>query len=229
MELLSIRIPKTGTHTLAEYLAITYGVQEFIELPLASADEPISPLYKNRERAKRITREYVENHPDRVWENRHLPIWAWEGLLPDTPRICFMRDPATWLFSNWRFAIAIAPKIFPPDMTVYEYMEVEYRQNWQSWYMDESIDGFSYIGFLETFDEDIVNIYRDIINKPLPKKVLPRNVSSYGNYRIYKWAMMKNKFYLKRVREVFDKDYELYYQAWHKFKGDRPMKIVSKE
>lgn len=219
MEIISIRIPKTGSHTLAEYFYYTYGTQEPIYPDIIPSNEGASPYYQDREVAKEIIKEYSTRIEGNQFIHMHIPVWAWDGLFPGVPRICFMRHPVPWLVSNYFFALALGA--LPNTTTIYDYMSISYRQNWQSWFMNGSIKNFDFIGFQETFDDDVIELY-NYIGKPLPPKPEPQNVSLYPNYLRVKNDLLRDKQFIRQVKRVFKQDFALYREAWSKWKKTPP-------
>ena len=213
MELISVRIPKTGSHTLLEYLFDTYGVQ-YIALPDLKypAWDERSELYTNRPLAQTIIRKYTRKLREHKFISLHLPVWAFEDIYSGVPRICFMRDPVTWVISCFFFAKSLDH--IPQSWGIFQYLELEYRQNWQSWYMDGDTKNFSFIGTLENFDSDVDRLYR-MLGKPRPLYVQPQNVAPDPLYYRVKKDLLKDKMFIRTVKKVFKLDYQLYNEVLH--------------
>ena len=222
MKLISIRIPKTGSSTLGRYLEKSYRCYKSIEDPF---DHPTydcqSVLYRDREQAKTNFSGIIY---DRPFLHRHWPVWVFNGLYSGVPRICFMRDPATWVISCYFYALAL--EHIRDSMGIFEYIEIDYRRNWQSWYMDGSIDNFDFIGFQETFEEDLERLFR-FLGRKLPSQQKPRNVSVDPVYHSVRKDLLQDKQFLRVVRKIFKQDYELYREAWGKWKPTQPINIWS--
>jgi hypothetical protein len=225
MELISVRIPRTGSSTLSNILDITYSGQKIVPPLIGEAWREDSILYTNRVRSQEVIREYAKLLHEHKFIHLHLPVWAWKGLFPGVPRVCIMREPLTWVISCYFFAKSL--RHIPNHMGIWEYMEIPYRQNWQSWYMDSSINNFDFIGFQETYDEDVTELF-NYLGKERPCDQPSLNVSVDPVFLSVKADLLKDKMFLRRVKKIFKKDYRLYEAAWSKWKGNTPpMTILS--
>ncbi len=225
MELISIRIPKTASHTLEAYLHITFGEQKTV---LPSLDYPSrykeSELYRNKQVAIDKIAKWAKEIEGNDYCHAHIPLWAFRGLFPGVPRIVFMRDPATRVISSFFFAKSLGD--IPPAMGIFEYMEIPWRRNWQSWFMDGSLVGFDFIGFTESFYEDVGLLYENVLHMECPEKQVPQNVAVDPVYLQVRQDLLKDRMFLRTVRKLYKEDYNLYKGAWKKWKNPLPLRII---
>jgi len=215
MDLISVKIPKTGTSTLGGYLNASFGRQVAVPLETTPTYDGQSILYHDREKAQAELREYAGLLCGQRYINIHLPVWSWDGLWPGVPRICFVRRPETWVISCYFFALSL--QHIPESMTIFEYMEIPYRQNWQAWYMDYDIDNFDFIGFQETFNGDVIRLF-EFLERPFPGYQESLNVAVDPIYKAERERLLGDTEYLNMVKRIYQADNDLYWQAWNKFK-----------
>jgi len=224
MDLISVRIPKTGSTTLTSYLLASFGEQPIVTPPIEEAWKESSILYHNRVRSQETIRHYAtELLHEHKFIHLHLPVWVWEDLFPGVPRVCFMREPLTWVISCYFFTKALGH--IPKHMGIWEYLEIPYRQNWQSWYMDSDINNFDFIGFQETYDEDVTELF-NYLGKEQPCDQPSLNISVDPVFLSVRADLLKDKMFLRRVKKIFKKDYRLYEAAWQREKGNIPLKTI---
>jgi len=226
VKLISIRIPKTASHTLGAYLYETFGDQNIIlpQLKYPTQDGR-SELYHNKQLAIDCISKYAEDIAENDYCHIHLPLWVYRGLFPGVPRITFMRDPATWVISSFFFTKAL--EHIPPEMGIFEYMEIPWRRNWQSWFMDGSITEFDFIGFTESFYEDVHLLYKTVLGMKCPERQEPQNVAVDPVYLQVRADLLKDRMFLRTVRKLYKEDYNLYKGAWKKWKNPIPLRIIS--
>lgn len=230
MKLISIRIPRTGSSTLDAYLFASFGDQPTTFYPPVRipARYSNSELYQGDRES--IQKEFEVYAPilDKSHEyvHLHLPVWVWKNTFPNVPRIVYMRDPATWVISCFFYSKSMGD--IPKTMGIFEYMEIPYRSNWQSWYMDGDIKNFDFIGFQETYSDDVKGLFsflgRELPPLPLP---MPANVSVDPVYLKVRSELLKDRIFLRTVRKLFKEDYKLYKEAWSKWKKNIPLRIIS--
>lgn len=224
MKAISVHIPKTGGQTLIKYYLAAFGDQNHVPIPCKPSNDPTSELYGDRGNVQAMFREYAREL-DVDYVCLHVPVWAWYGLYPGVPRITFMRDPMTRIISSYFFAHRINK--IPPEMGIYDFMEMPSRTNWQSWYMDGSIDKFDFIGFQETFGDDVKYLFSSVLGLKVPSEIEPVNVATDTVYFRVRDDLKKDRMFIRQVKKLNKNDYQLYKEAWAKWKNNTPLKIIS--
>lgn len=226
MKLILVHIPRTGGSTLEAYLFASFGDQLTVAYPPIKI--PVryskSELYGDREPIQKEFVKYSHYLDDGFkYVSLHLPVWVWQDTFPGVPRCVFMRDPATWIISCFFYAKALED--IPKEMGIFDYMEIPYRQNWQSWFMDGDINNFDFIGFQEDYYNDVRRLF-SFLKRETPPMPIPINVGVDPAYLKVKAELLKDRMYLRTVRKLFKDDYRLYRKAWAKWKHNTPPLIT---
>ena len=224
MDLISVRIPKTGSTTLDSYLLASFGEQPIIIPPIEEAWRESSILYRNRVGSQETIQHYAaELLHEHKFIHLHLPVWVWKGLFPGVPRVCFMREPLTWVISCYFFARGLHH--IPKKMSIWEYMDIPHRRNWQFWYMNGDISNFDFIGFQETFNHDVAELF-SYLGRKLPCRQTSQNVSLHEGYASKRNELLMNRNFCRTVKYKFNIDYQLYREAWSKWKPNMNPKTI---
>lgn len=157
--IISTHIPRTAGTSFGKFVARVHpptgiDVSTIMDTPyLQSAD---SPWYTDKEGFLRQWRESKkwENIPANVqFLHFNAPAEMFDGILPDATRVVWMRHPVSLIVSQYYFAKQIDPAF--KDMSIDEYIELPWRQNWQTLYTGGDLNRFDFVGITECFAEDL--------------------------------------------------------------------------
>jgi len=222
MEVISIKIPRTGSESFGAVLHDLYGQSElrnFIGGMKFNPKiyDPKSWWYAYDHITGIFQDELQEFKPydDQQYVHNHVPVELFDGWYDECPRIAFMREPVSWIISCFWFAKMLSH--IPEEMGIWEYIELDYRKNWVSMMLGGSLDRFDWIGFQETWLHSVKEFLNRFTNvgetffweKPVPT----RNVNIDDRYIRFRDDTLKDKAFVRRFKSLHKEDIKLYEEA----------------
>ena len=209
MKIISIRVPKTASSSFGEILKQVYpriGApwNKFMALDL---HDPKSEWYHCRGAFK--ARWYAEIKKaccnlDVV--HGHTPVELWDGLFPEAKRICWLRNPVSFIISGYFFAKNL--RHISPNMTIWDYVELPYRRNWQTMYTGGDLSRFFFVGKQENFANDVKDLAMTLRWK---RFAIPKlNISVSNAYTRAKGELLSDREFINHVKFNHADDVALY-------------------
>ena len=142
------------------------------------------------------------------------------------PKITWMRDPVERVISQWNITRmkVITPrsgevhkKTLRKKLTVTEFSCLSEVRNLMTQYL-ESMDKFDFIGFAESWDEDVEELFKQFNFGEVPYKLPMVNATPIRR----KFVRHVSRDERKALKEINYRDCKLYENAWERFKGGQP-------
>ena len=225
VEVVSIKMPRTGSESFGEILEDLYPSSElwnFIRHMEFNPKiyDPDSQFYHDRDFWLKFRTELINFRPynDFQYVHNHVPVGFFEGVWIRSPRVTFLREPVSWLLSCYWFAKTIGH--IPKEMGVWDYVELDYRQNWMTMFV-EDIKLFDFIGFRETWRNDVamfIDRFTTYNRTKMEGKMIPtKNVQTDLSYISFRERMLDDKMFVRRCKKLHKEDYKLYEEAYNVF------------
>lgn len=154
LDLIFIHIHKTGGKSISKILEDVYGKKHF----------RINRSYLRRNELHHLDR-HSQHIPSRTRVlSGHLTYEESKRIArPETKWITWLRDPVDRVISNyyWRLKLNntrsdLKGPMSDPDLSLEQFYRFPENQNWMSMFLDGiPLESFFFIGFLESFDEDV--------------------------------------------------------------------------
>lgn len=215
--IISAHIPRTYGSSFGRFVAQIYpptgeSTESFLEHPhLERAD---SPWYADKEtflQAWRASDKWGKVPEEVQFLNLHTPIEMWDGLYPDAVRVVWLRHPVTRIISGHFFAKQIDSPQF--DVSIDEYIEIPWRQNWQTLYCGGDLSRFDFVGICAFFKEDLSLFALRMGWDPALLDDIPHeNPGLLGTWQ-ERVEMLANKDLVDRIYRYNSDDLELYREA----------------
>lgn len=226
LEVVSIKVPRTGSESFRQVLLNLYGNDELVRY-VQRMDynpriyDPNSWYYRDPQPEILFQSELDKFQPydDRQYLHNHVPYKLVEGLWGYSPFVTFLREPVSWLISCYWFAKQL--EHVPQEMGIWDYVELDYRQNWMTMMVDD-IKHYDFIGFQETWRDDVM-MFIDRFASPFyaiqmaGKQIPTRNVQTSQKYIQFRDGMLKDKMFIRRCKKLHKEDFKLYEEAKNVF------------
>jgi hypothetical protein len=226
MEIISIKIPRTGSESFGAVLEKVYPASElwnYIRNMKFNPRiyDPNSWYYQDPDPSAPFQKELEEFRPysDMQYVHNHVPAPMFDGFYDDVPRIAFMREPVSWLLSCYWFAKALGH--IPKEMGVWDYIEIDYRKNWMAMMLGGDLSRFDFIGFQEEWWTSVQSFIdrftrsSTVVLWDNPKWT--KNVQTSQEYLQFRDGMLKDKMFIRRCKKLHKDDFLLYKEAYNEF------------
>ncbi len=139
------------------------------------------------------------------------------------PKITWMRDPVDRVVSQWRITRMkiltprsgeVHKKTLREKLSPVDFSALDEVTNLMTQYL-ESVDNFDFIGFAESWDEDIKLLFKKFDLGAVPPN--PEKVNATPIRRRFRYNISDKE--REEIGRINNLDCELYKEAWNKFKG----------
>jgi hypothetical protein len=179
IELIHIHIPKTAGTSFSHVLMDEYGQPKLKRVypPKQHTLVPVRTFIRWANSAwwtdrGRFLKDWHEAFDEEGLNEEfcaltgHNPVGLYNPYFPGVPRVTFLRRPVE-LQLSWYFFERQHPHLMKNNTSIYEYLEMKEHQNIMTTMTGGNLDAFGFIGFLETFAEDVIRLARIMDWKPV--------------------------------------------------------------